>query len=52
MKKTVVLINFNTPEMCEAAIMSLRKHGGQDYRVIVFDNSTDVDYPATHAMAL
>jgi GT2 family glycosyltransferase len=50
MKKTVVIINFNTPEMCEAAIMSLRKHGGKDYRVIVFDNSTDVDYPATGQM--
>jgi hypothetical protein len=50
-QKTVVIINFNTPEMCEAAIMSLRKHGGQDYRVIVFDNSTDVDYPATNQMA-
>ena len=37
--------------MCEAAIMSLRKHGGKDYRVIVFDNSTDVDYPATEQMA-
>ena len=51
MKKTVVIINFNTPELCEAAIMSLRKHGGRDYRVIVFDNSSDVDYPATNQMA-
>lgn len=51
MKKTVILINFNCPEMCEAAIMSLRKHGGQDYRVIVFDNSTDVHYPKTDNMA-
>ena len=51
MKKTVVIINFNTPEMTEAAIMSLRKHGGKDYRVIVFDNSTDVDYPESNSMA-
>lgn len=51
MKKTVVLINFNTPEMTEAAIMSLWKHGGKDYRIIVFDNSTDVDYPESSTMA-
>ena len=51
MKKTVIIINFNTPEMVEAAILSLRKHGGQDYRVIVFDNSTDVNYPTTQTMA-
>ena len=51
MKKTVVIINFNTPELTEAAIMSLRKHGGQDYRVVVFDNSTDVFYPKTSIMA-
>lgn len=51
MQKTVIIINFNTPEMTEAAIMSLRKHGGHDYRVIVFDNSTDVSYPKTDYMA-
>ena len=51
MKKTVVIINFNTPEMTEAAILSLRKHGGKDYRVVVFDNSTDVFYPQTATMA-
>lgn len=50
MQKTVVIINFNTPEMTEAAIMSLRKHGGKDYRVIVFDNSTDVNYPESNTM--
>ena len=45
-KKTVATINFNTPELVEAAIMSLRKHGGDGYDVVVFDNSTDVDFPA------
>jgi hypothetical protein len=44
--KTVAIINFNTPELTEAAILSLRKHGGGDYKVVVFDNSTDVDFPA------
>ena len=39
MKKTVAIIHFNTPELTEAAIKSLRKHGGEAYRVVVFDNS-------------
>lgn len=45
MKKTVAIIHFNTPELTEAAILSLRKHGGEDYAVVVFDNSADVDFP-------
>ena len=38
-EKTVAIIHFNTPELTEAAILSLRKHGGAKYRVVVFDNS-------------
>ena len=38
-KKTVAIINYNTPMLTEAAILSLRKHGGESYRVVVFDNS-------------
>lgn len=38
-KKTIAIIHFNTPELTEAAILSLRKHGGRNYRVVVFDNS-------------
>ena len=38
-KKTIAIINYNTPELTEAAIMSIRKHGGEDYRVVIFDNS-------------
>ena len=49
-KKTVVIIHFNTPELTEAAIRSLRKHDGEDYEVVVFDNSTDVDFPAIEGM--
>jgi hypothetical protein len=45
-KRTVAIINFNTPELTEAAILSLRKHGGEDYQVVVFDNSTDLTIPA------
>ena len=41
MKKTVAIIHYNTPELTEALIFSIRKHGGEDYRVVVFDNSTD-----------
>ena len=38
-KKTVAIIHYNTPMLTEAAIKSLRKHGGESYRVVVFDNS-------------
>ena len=38
-KKQIAIINYNTPELTEAAIMSIRKHGGEDYEVTVFDNS-------------
>ena len=38
-QKTVAIIHYNTPELTEAAIMSLRKHGGRSYNVVVFDNS-------------
>ena len=45
MRKTVAIIHFNTPELTEAGIKSLRKHGGEDYRVIVFDNSATLTLP-------
>ena len=38
-QKTVAIIHFNTPELTEAAIKSLRKHGGEKYHVTIFDNS-------------
>ena len=38
-KKEVAIVHFNTPELTEATILSLRKHGGMDYHVTVFDNS-------------
>ena len=38
-QKTVAIIHFNTPELTEACILSIRKHGGRNYRVVVFDNS-------------
>lgn len=45
MKRTAAIIHFNTPELTEACIQSIRKHGGKDYRVIVFDNSRDLTIP-------
>ena len=38
-QKQVAIVHFNTPELTEATILSLRKHGGKDYHVTVFDNS-------------
>ena len=40
-QKTVAIVHYNTPELTACAIMSLRKHGGGDYRVVVFDNSDE-----------
>ena len=38
-KRQVAIIHYNTPELTEAAILSLRKHGGVDYEITIFDNS-------------
>jgi hypothetical protein len=38
-EKVVAIVHYNTPELTEAAILSLRKHGGEAYKVVVFDNS-------------
>jgi len=39
-KLQVAIIHYNTPELTEAGIMSLWKHGGDKYEVTVMDNST------------
>ena len=39
-KREVAIVHYNTPELTEAAILSLRKHGGLYYHVTVFDNSS------------
>lgn len=44
--KVVAIINFNTPELTEAAIKSVRKHGGENYQIVVFDNSCTIDFEA------
>lgn len=38
-QKNVVIIHYNTPELTEACILSLRKHGGNGYKVHILDNS-------------
>lgn len=39
MKKSVAIVHYNTPELAEAAILSLRKHCVEQYQVYIFDNS-------------
>lgn len=39
MKRDVLIVHYNTPELTTAAIMSLWKHGGDKYHVHVIDNS-------------
>lgn len=40
-EKVVAIVHYNTPELTEATIMSIRKHGGEDYKVVIFDNSDE-----------
>ena len=44
-KKTIVIINMNTPHLTEACIQSIRKQGC-NWPIVVFDNSRDVHWPA------
>ena len=45
MKQTIAIIHFNTPELTEACILSIRKQGCQ-WPIVVFDNSSDITIPA------
>ena len=38
-KREIAIVHYNTPELTEACIYSIRKHGGQNYHITVFDNS-------------
>ena len=38
-QKTICIVHYNTPELTEAAILSVRKQCAEDYQIIVFDNS-------------
>ena len=47
MKKIqVAIVHYNTPELTEAGIKSLRKHGGAGWPVTVFDNSDSKPFKA------
>ena len=50
MKQTIAIIHFNTPELTEACILSIRKQGCE-WPVLVFDNSRDVTFPSGEGMA-
>ena len=39
MKRNVAIVHFNTPELTEALVKSIRKQGGDDYQIYIFDNS-------------
>ena len=42
-KKTICIVHYNTPELTRAAVLSIRRHGGEDYRVVIFENSCDAE---------
>ena len=48
-QKTIAIIHFNTPELTEACILSIRKQGCQ-WPVVVFDNSREATWPAGEGM--
>ena len=48
-KQTIAIIHFNTPELTEACILSIRKHGC-DWPIVVFDNSMEVTFPSGEGM--
>ena len=39
MTRNVCIVHFNTPELTEALVKSIRKHGGEDYKIYILDNS-------------
>ena len=38
-KRNIAIVHFNTPELTEACILSLRKQTGETYNVTILDNS-------------
>ena len=48
-QKTIAIVHFNTPELTEACILSIRKQG-IDWPIVVFDNSREVTWPAGEGM--
>jgi len=52
MKKTIAIVHYNTPELTTAGILSVRKHGGMDWKVVVFDNSNERPFSVSDGSAL
>ena len=50
--KQVAIVHYNTPELTEAGILSLRKHGGAEWPVTIFDNSDRKPFYAGQGSAL
>ena len=48
-QKTIAIIHYNTPELTECCILSIRKQGC-DWPILVFDNSQGVTFPAGEGM--
>ena len=42
-RKTICIVHYNTPELTRAAVLSIRRHGGEGYRVVIFENSCDAE---------
>ena len=40
-QKTIAIVHYNTPELTKAAVLSIRKQGGWDYRMVIFENSCE-----------
>jgi len=49
-RKTIAIVHFNTPELTTAGIKSIRKKGGMDWKVVVFDNSTERPFAITEPL--
>ena len=45
-QREVAIVHFNTPELTEACIYSIRKHGGEKYHITIFDNSDERPFTA------
>ena len=40
-QKTIAIVHYNTPELTQALVRSLRMHGGEAWQVVILDNSNE-----------
>lgn len=43
--RNVAIVHFNTPLLTTALVQSIRKHGGENYKIHIFDNSDEHPFP-------